>query len=201
MTQIAALTKIPHHKHDWAALACQLAKFHRTPTARLHLPRHGRVHRGLDLTQHHNILHHNPPGLGGKQKVWSKGQTSFQIHDADLHFISWPFSTPFSLHCPNMLQPLSTSSQALHPLSLFIIDKALAAAEQLKAYKINVALFKSQCRYQFYGNRMKMFRSFGLLSHPCIICVWPCHNVDVLKLKCEEIFSYSKLLNRSNNNI
>lgn len=75
--------------------------------------------------------HHNPPGLGGKQKVWPKGQIFFQIHQPDLHLIPCPFS-PQSKHV------ITSWTQALRPLHLFIIIfiyQVLAAAEQLKVCK------------------------------------------------------------------
>ncbi len=138
MTQIGAITKISHHKHDWAALACQQA----------HWPNSTEPPQLCSIS----------PGLGGSAGAWcptqrcspSSPQSSRDYREGeympnrpDLLPIPWPWPSlnPFSFSflskslflsicyspspgwlflllslCPNMRLPLLTSSQALSSL-------------------------------------------------------------------------------------
>lgn len=81
MTQIAAVTKISHHKHDWVALACQQAHWPNSTGPRIS-PGLGGSTRAWGLTQRHSP---SPPqsseGLREEGNACPTGQISFRFHD------------------------------------------------------------------------------------------------------------------------
>lgn len=96
--------------------AASQAKFHRTPTALLHPPRHVRVHRGLALTHHQSVLFTTTlQGLEGNTR---NGQRARSLSKSITPTSTCPPDLVLSLHSPNVLTSLT---QVLHPLHLFII--------------------------------------------------------------------------------
>lgn len=141
MTQIGAITKISHHKHDWVALACQQAHWPNStepPQLCSISPGLGGPVGASGLTQRSSL---SPPQ---SSRGWREGE--YMPNWPDLLPISWPWPlfNPLPLHflsnslflsicyspspgwiflllrlCPNMLLPLLTSSQALSSLFFF----------------------------------------------------------------------------------
>lgn len=159
MTQIGAITKISHHKHDWVALACQQAHWPNStepPQLCSISPGLGGSTGALDLTQRHSP---SPP-----QSSWGWREGEWMPNRPDLLPIPWPWPSlnPLSLSsllmslflsicysptpgplflllslCPNMQLPLLTSSQALSLLLFFFspwafLLKFLAGGQQLR---------------------------------------------------------------------